>query len=226
MADTTGVLGELHKLAKAHLLAKSAFNRAYCRFWQAEVESCSDDTGWKLLQVFRREVEKYRFKLKRAEAGINQAAWEIFRLELVGQADYSFEEVVSFVKWYGILKGKIDVAIGHLYEFHGDSFGDLVDSYPLAGRELVERALATHAESTRPRREGYLDEREVGDAVLESLGSQWHRLICEGPNYVVCALEVACRNCYLHRILTGLNKQIAWTEGEKSALDFAGHYND
>ena len=101
------------------------------------------------------------------------------------------------------LKGKIDHAIGHLYEFHGDSFGDLVDSYPLAGRELVERALASHPKSDRPRREGYLDEREVGDAVLEKLGLQWYKLSARGANYVANTLEAACRNCYLHRILTG-----------------------
>src|SRR5437773_3492877 len=130
-------LSELQQLAKAHLLAKSAFNRAYCRFWQAEVKPCSEDTGWKLLEVFRGEVEEYRFKLKRREEGIKQAAWEIFRQELVGEVDYCFEDVVGFVKWYGTLKSKIGRAIGHLYEFHGDSFGDLVDSYPLAGRELV-----------------------------------------------------------------------------------------
>ena len=226
MGNTTVIRSELHTLAKAHLLAKSAFNRAYCRFWQAEVKPCSDETGWKLLEIFRGEIERYHFKFKRREEGIKQAAWEIFRQELVGQTDYGFEDLVGFVKWYGALKGKISQAIGHLYEFHGDSFGDLVDSYPLAGRELVERALATHPKSDRPRREGYLDEQEVGAAVLEKLGSQWHKLICEGENYVVSALEVACRKCYLHRILTGRDEQTAWTEDEKSALNFAGRYDD
>lgn len=100
-----------------------------------------------------------------------------------------------------------------------------MDSYPLAGRELVERALASHPKSERPRREGYLDEREVAIAVLEKLGLQWHKLICEGENYIVSALESACRKCYLHRILTGRDEQVAWTEDEKSAVDFAGHYD-
>ena len=62
--------------------------------------------------------------------------------------------------------------------------------------------------------------------MLEKLGAQWHKLICEGPNYIVSALEGACRKCYLHRILTGMEEQIAWTEEEKSAVDFAGYYND
>jgi len=226
MVNTAIGMDEFYALAKAHLLAKSAFNREYCRFWQTQVKACSDDTGWKLLAVFREQVEKFCFKLKRREEGIKQAAWEILRQELVGASDHRFEEVVGFAKWYAVLTGKVGIAIGHLYEFHGDSFGDLVDSYPLAGRELVDRALASHPKGDRPRREGYLDQQEIGNTLLERLGSNWHSLICEGQNYVVSALELACRKCYLHRILTGRDEQIAWTEDEKSALDFAGQYDD
>src|SRR5260370_542437 len=106
MVNTTVGLDEVHKLAKAHLLAKSAFNLAYCRFWQAEVEPCSQEMGWRLLELFRNEVAKFRFKLKRREEGIKQAAREMFRLQLVGQADYRFQDVVGFVKWYEELKSK------------------------------------------------------------------------------------------------------------------------
>jgi len=216
----------LSSFAKAYLLAKSAFNRAYCRHWKAGGKPCTDEVGWKLLEVFRDLVEEYQFKLERREQSIKQAAWELFRQELVGQAYYTFEDVVGFVKWYRMLKSGIERAIGHLYEFHGDSFEDLVDSYPLAGRKLVERALASHPKSDRPRREGYLDEGEIGSAVLEKLGSQWHKLICEGENYVVSTLEAACRKSYLHRILTGRDEHVAWTEEEKSAVGFANHYDD
>jgi len=226
MQKSPGVPDDLQNLAKAHLLAKSAFNHAYCRFWLSEVKPCSEETGWKLLEAFRKQIEKFRFKLDYRERGIEHAAWEIFRLELVGQADYRFEDIVGFVRWYHMLKNKIEESIGHLYEFHGDSFGDLVDSYPLAGPELVERALASHPKSDRPRREGYLDEREVAEAVLEKLGVQWYGVICTGANYVKSVLEAACRKCYLHRVLTGLDEQIVWTGEERGAVDFAGHYND
>jgi len=225
MSNSALVGGDLHILAKAHLLARSVFNRAYRRSWENEVKPCSDETGWKLLEFFRREVEKFRLKQKREEQGIQVAAWEIFRLELVGDADYSFEDAVGFVKWYGMLNGKIGLAIEHFYEFLGDSFADLVDSYPLAGQELVERALASHPDSDRPRREGYLDEEEVRDAVGESLGSEWRKLICGGANYVRIALEGACYKCYLHRVLTERDERTTWTEEEKSAATFACHYS-
>src|SRR5256885_693228 len=103
MADTILVIDEAHKLATVYLLAKSAFNRAYRRFWETQVKPCSDDMGWKLLEAFRSEIEKFRFKYGRHQRGIEQATWELFRLELVGKADYHFEDVVGFVKWYKAL---------------------------------------------------------------------------------------------------------------------------
>jgi hypothetical protein len=226
MVDGPVSLEELPTIAKAYLLAKSAFNQAYCRFWHAEVQPCADETGWKLLEAFHGTVEQYRFKLQREEQGIQHAAWEMFRLELAGDADYSFEDAVGFVKWYGALTNKIGRAIGHLYDYHGDSFGDLIDAYPLAGRELVERALASHPKSNRPRREGFLEEREVGDAVREKLGLPWYKLICEGENYVEHALEAACRKAFLLRVLTGGDERVTWTEEEKEAADFANHGDD
>lgn len=141
---------DLQNLAKAHLLAKGAFNRAYIRFWQAEIKPCGDDLGWKLLEVFRDEIQEYCFRLNRRYEGVRDAAWEVFRLELVGEANYRFEELVTFVKWYEGLKSRIGRAIGHLFNFHGDSFADLVDSYPLSGRELVERCLPAIPRVTVP----------------------------------------------------------------------------
>jgi hypothetical protein len=226
MVDAVVTQDDVSRLAKAHLLAKSAFNRLYCRFWQAEVHPCSDEMGWKLLETFRSAAEEYRVKLGREERGIQQAAWEVFRLELTGEADYQFEDAVGFVKWYRALANRIGAAIGHLYEFHGDSFGDLIDAYPLTGRELVERALASHPKSARPRREGYLDEREVAEVVREKAGLAWYKVICQGENYIVRALEAACRRAYLHRILTGRDVRVTWTEDEQRAVDFANHYED
>jgi hypothetical protein len=216
----------VHKLAKDYLLAKSAFNLAYCRFWQAEVVPCRDEIGWNLLGGLQKQVEEYCFRLKRGEVAIKQAAWEIFRLELVGEAEYSWGEAAGFVKWFQMLKRKIHHGIRHLYDFHGDSFADLVDSFPLAGRDLVDRALASHPKSQRPRREGYLAQDEIENSVREKLGLDWHRLICEGENYVEAALERACRRSYLDRVLTGRDERVCWTEEEKIALTFAGHYDE
>jgi hypothetical protein len=226
MVEAIHTKGEVWDLAKAYLLAQSTFNRAFCRFWHAEVQPCSDESGRKILGVFRNAVETFRLKSGRDELGMNHAARELFRLTLVGEADYSFDEAAEFVKWYERLKNAIGVAIAHLFEFHGDSFGDLIDAYPLAGPELVKRALASHPKSDRPRREGFLDEQELHDAVREKLGPGWYKVICRSENYVVHSLEVACYKCYVHRILTGEDERVSWTEAERSAADFAGQYCD
>jgi hypothetical protein len=217
------MIESISNLAKQLLLAQSQFNRAYCQLWVNEVKPCADETGWKLLKLLRQEIELFVFKYERGDLGIKHAAWEVFRLQLVGDADYTFEDAMGFVKWYEKLKSKIAQAIGHLYEFHGDTFSDLCDSYPLAGPQLVERALATHPKSKKPRREGFLDEAEVRNTVLEHLGLRWHKLICSGENYVEAALETACKRCYLHRILTGRDAHATWTEEEQSEVSFACH---
>lgn len=225
MANDIDLPSDLHKLAKTYLLAKSAFNRAYCG-WSHMLPPCSDEVGWRLLDAFRSEVKYFVFDLKRAEGGTGDASWEVFRKTLTDESDYHFADAAGFVKWYKALTNKIARGIGHLYDYHGDTFGDLADSYPLAGRELVERALASDPKSTRPRREGYLDEDEVTSAVREKHGDPWYKLICRGENYVARKLEVASYNCYLHRILTGRGECVSWTPDEQSAVEFANHYDE
>ncbi len=213
--------GALADLAKVMLMAQSRFNRAYCHFWVNEVQPCSDEKAWNLLELLRQKIELFVFKYDRRELGIKHATWELFRLELVGDAGYTFENAMSFVKWYEKLTNRIAQSLGYLYEFHGDTFSDLCDSYPLGGRQLVERALTTHPKSDRPRREGFLEEREVSSAVLEQLGPQWHKLICHGENYAEMALETACKRSFLQKVLTGHNDQVRWTPEEEEEVSFA-----
>jgi hypothetical protein len=92
--------GSLPDFAKTYLLAQSEFNRAYCRYLQSEVRCCSDETGWKLLEVLRANVTRFRFKMDRNDSGIPNAAWELFRCLFDGKADYTFDDAVAFVKWY------------------------------------------------------------------------------------------------------------------------------
>jgi hypothetical protein len=61
----------------------------------------------------------------------------------------------------------------------------------------------------RPRREDFLNEEEVGKAVLEKQGSDWHTLICNGENSIVRALV----------------EQLAWTEDEMDIVEFTGCFD-
>jgi hypothetical protein len=210
--------------AKAHLLAKSAFNRAYIRFWHT-VELCDDPTGYRLLYQLREHINQYVFKYKRADVGVKNAANEFFRLVAVDGADYSMSEALGFVKWYSKTTRLIGRAIGNLFEFHGDSFGDLCDSLPLAGDAIIKRCLATNPTSGRPRREGFLEEQEIAEAVGTALDEQWRKFICAGENYVCSALEEQARKWWLYRLLTGRD-DTEWTPAEQEALSYACHGED
>lgn len=215
----------LAEKAKAHLLAQAAFNQEWIRYWHT-VQPCTDEVGWKVMETFRGTVDLYVFKYKRGDVGIKQSAWEVFRQTLTGEAEYSFDDALGFVKWYEQLKQKISRGISHLFDYHGDSYGDLVDSYPLAGKSLAERALASNPKSDRPRREGFLDETEVRESVKE-LGEQWYKLIAHGENYVESSLEHAAVKAYLHRVLTGRDEETAeWAEASGSELLCVGHFED
>jgi hypothetical protein len=207
-------------VARAFLLTRSRFNHAYEKFFTNELQACADGIAWTLLELFRQKVELFVFQYDHRDLGIRDAAREIFRLELVGEAAYSFEDAMGFVKWYSQLKSSIAQAIGHLYEFHDDGFSDLCDSYPLAGRELVDRALATHPTSTKPRRDGFLDEAELHEELLARRGARWQKLICRGANYVGAALEIACKHYFLHRLLVSENNLVTWTPEERKGLSF------
>ncbi len=215
-------MDDLTLLAKNMLLAKGSFNKAYISHWHTQ-KPTDDETGWKILEVFRKQIQSYSFDYKRGDVGIEQAAWEIFRLILVGQATYTFEEAVGFVKWYEQLKNKIGKGISGVFDFHGDGFSDLCDSYPLAGKELVERALATNPKSGKPKRDGFLDESEITDSVQEKQGNQWHKFVL-GENYVERRLEQAAYKAFLQNILG--NEEVFTTNEERSVVDYSGHFDD
>jgi hypothetical protein len=134
-----------------------------------------NDRFWKLLDHFRTLVKR---NLNRKEGQpVADAAREFFRLALVTQApleadEYLMEEALQWFQGYQVLTRQLDRALADLYDFHGDSFGDLIDSMPLGGRELCERALKTSSRC----RDGFLSEEEVSDAI-KALPEPWSQLV-------------------------------------------------
>lgn len=201
---------------KALLLAKSAFNIEYIRFWN-QVPECDDETGFRLLELFRKEVDQYVFKYKRgATVGLENAANEMFRLVAVGSADYTTDELRGFCKWYDKTSNRIGRAIGDLFDYHGDGFGDLCDSLPLAGEAIVKRCLAT---GKKPKRDGFLEESEVHEAIKE-LGEGWAELI-GGENYVDSVLAREAKKWFLHDLM----RSEEWFPDAESqqAVSYADH---
>ena len=93
------------------------------------------------------------------------------------------EEALQWMLGYQTLTHQLDKALARLYDFHGDSFGDLTDSMPLAGRAFCERALKSSAQS----REGFLNEEEVSEAT-KALPEPWRTLVND-ELYVASTLQ-------------------------------------
>lgn len=67
--DTVNSLLELKLAAKAHLLAKAKFDHVFSGYWVNDVKPCDDETGYRLLDQFRKEVEVFYFDYKRKDVG-------------------------------------------------------------------------------------------------------------------------------------------------------------
>jgi hypothetical protein len=162
-----------------------------------------NDRFWKLLDHFR-ELVRCNLDRKRSEP-IAHAAREFFRLALVIKPplegdEYLMEEALQWFQGYKALKHQLDKALSDLYEFHGDSFGDLIDSMPLGGRELCERALRTNPRDG----DGFLNEGEVSDAI-KALPQPWRRLVPD-EIYVGSTLEESAQKSLVswmqHNVMT------------------------
>ncbi len=169
-----------------HMTWKHKAQLHFWRFMRGVQPMPLNERFWKLLDHFR-ELVKYFLDRKRGEP-IASAAWEFFRLALVTEPplegdEYLMEEALQWFQGYKALKNKLGRALSDLYDYHGDSFGDLVDSMPLAGRQFCEQAL-----KTAPRcREGFLSEVEVSQAI-KALSQPWQQLVGD-EIYVVSTLE-------------------------------------
>jgi hypothetical protein len=220
--DTAAVLADLIGKAKAMLLLKSEFNRAWIRFWFNHVSPCDEATFYRLLPIYRGFVDQFVFRYKRADVGVKHASWELFRQISPDEGSWTWDDAAGFVKFYEQLDNRLGRALAHLFDFHGDSYSDLCDSLPLAGEAIVRRCLASDPKSRQPRREGFLEERELRDAVKE-LGPQWSKFILEGENYVLMALLAACKKDWLYELLVDRENKHAWSEKEQEELSYANH---
>jgi hypothetical protein len=221
-SKSTAALPDLISAAKALLLAKARFNRQWLCYWLKHLQPCDEATFSRLLAAYRGFVEQFVFRYQRRDVGVEQASGELFRQASTGEASWTWEEAAGFVKFYEGLYNQLGTALPHLFEFHGDGFSDLCDSLPLAGEEVVRRSLASHPRSHRPRREGFLDEAELNDAV-NALGPQWSSFILRGENYVRSALRAACKQYWLCDLLLARDARNGWSEQEQEELSDAYH---
>jgi hypothetical protein len=170
------------EISKGHLDAvvnaltwRNKANLHFLRFMRTIPPMPLNDRFWGLLDQFR-ELVRQDVEHKRSEPIVG-AAREFFRVALVTTAplkpdEYLMEDALQWFKGYETLRDQLDTALTNLYEYQVDSFGDLIDSIPLGGRALCERAL-----KSSPRcREGFLCEEEIVEAI-RALPEPWGKLV-------------------------------------------------
>src|SRR5436305_11113619 len=97
--DSVAVLVEVIDRAKAMLLARSRFNRAWINYWVNAVQPCDEATFYRLLPVYRGFVDRYVFRYKRQGLGVTHASHELFRQVCTGEASWTWEDAQGFVKF-------------------------------------------------------------------------------------------------------------------------------
>lgn len=183
---------ELRDLAIAYRASLANYAKAFRRHFHDSVTVLTDDRFWALQPVFRSEVCKFRFNYGRSN-GVEQAARELFRKPLAGDFDdsptYTLDEAVQFAKTWPSIQNRLYRPLFDVVQDRGDdAYGDLLDSLPLAGREVVEKAIAGD----------FANERQFESAVLEGCAGDetLAKFILHGENYAAMALADAARDAF------------------------------
>jgi hypothetical protein len=182
----------LKQKAIAYCEAKEQFTRAFRDYFANRATELPEDRFWELQAVFQRDVCTFRFGYKRSN-GVEQAAGEFFRKPLAGDfgkaPNYSLEEAISFAKSWSGWRGRLYQPLFGVVEGRGDdAYGDLLDALPLAGRDVICKALARE----------FGNQRQFEASVLAGCdgNDQLANLILHGENYVAMALADAAQEYF------------------------------
>lgn len=105
----------------------------------SESEDMSDDVFWSLTGELINKIEEFNNAEK---------ATSIFLQDLINKryidcdADCDADTALSYVKKYNEMSGKLYTPLFNVIEGYGDDgYGDIIDAFPLFGRERYEKAL-------------------------------------------------------------------------------------
>ena len=177
----------LKQAASDFRVAQQAYHAAFRAFFDG-LPALQDDRFWQLQPLLVQEVGQFRFKYGRTN-GVEQAAQELFRKPLAdnvaagsqGGCGYSLHEAVGFAKaWEGFRRRLYRPLFDVVEDRSDDGYGDLLDGLPLAGRQVVDGALAGEFGNHRQ------FEQAVESACQTTPGLA--ELILQGENYLAMHL--------------------------------------
>lgn len=127
---------------------------------------------------FDKILSKYReLILLHSHNRSEKAAHELCRLACTGQsdADWTLEEIASFIKTWCLISDKIDEKITDLPNVNrgDDSYGDLLDSFPLVGEEIMVPVI----------KGVFKDFKDIEKAIKDRHGKEIAKFVLNGENY-------------------------------------------
>ena len=194
--------------AQAFCRARQEYHQAFRDYFDSQVERLDANCFWQLQPVFVHEVYSYRFGYGRTN-GVEQAANELFRKPFAEQfttfggpdvPQYTLEDAVRFAKsWREISRQLFDPLLQCTEIKSSDSYGDLLDSLPLAGQVVVDRCLPADNHSD----DAIVTYLQLRDAVRQSAALKEYPelspFILNGENYIAMNLFEAGRQYFASR---------------------------
>lgn len=167
---------------------KSRWNKQFRAFFEAQ-KPLSADRFWELLPLFRSEiVHQYQFNVK-------NAAYEFFRKPACDAVSYTLDEALRFAVTYRQMSEALYTPLFDVITDRGDdSYGDLLDAMPLAGRVIYEKCLSKYYGNN------VAIESAIGDEIPKLA-----RFIMRGENYIRSTLNDAAAERYSY-VLRHLHK--------------------
>jgi hypothetical protein len=180
----------------ASFATRRVYNEAFREHFEHDITALPTGRFWQLAPVFSRWVYEFRFGYDRTN-GVADAADEFFRQARVGDfrclpgeavISYSLEEAMRFAKRWTELRNRLYQPLFHVVAgCSDDAYGDLLDSLPLAGQDVVEMAISG----------GYTSDRHftqnVWDACRKRQLDELADFILEGENYIAMHLREAAQ---------------------------------
>jgi len=126
--------------------AKKAFGkiqREFIRTVEKELGPMDDDNFWRYVDQLKELMERYK-RYKAGRNTVKDACHELFRKAVVHHGNDAYLNCVRFsIKWEKLTREVSKMLYEHPSSegLGGDSYGDMLDSFPIHGRETTENVL-------------------------------------------------------------------------------------
>jgi hypothetical protein len=148
----------------------------------SESEELEDDIFWTLLEELKNRITRHstdsEFNSACVKVGVNNFIHSVV-FDHIRDLDTDRHTAVRFIKSYSTLTNKLSHSLWNVIEGYGDDgYGDCIDSFPLFGREVVEKALEEELDVDPYQGENYVV-MNLNDSLTEYFGTSCYYDYCD-----------------------------------------------